>query len=197
VYDSRRSRGRRFDQQQPPTVRALAPRLERLPSSRLADFHVQLSGEGTICILEYTPEFDEHGRIDFECLVAGLLRITVADKIVLEAKTCRGNAFVAGLFFPAGARVSVTFANLYNPQEYGSRRASVTGKVSIAPAPVPETLDAARALFGLRRHFTEHELTQAYRRLVLRWHPDRPGGSNEELKKINFYYEKLKARQAG
>lgn len=188
MYDNRRSRGRRFEPTGPKA--AIVQRADRSALARDAVFNVQLNGEGTICILEYTPEFDEHARIDFECLVAGRLRIAVGDKVVLEAKTCRGTAFVAGLFFPAETRVSVTFTNMFGG-------GSVAGKVSIAPALVPETLDAARALFGLRTHFTESELQRAYKRLVLRWHPDRPGGSTEELKKINFYYEKLKARQVG
>ena len=166
---------------------ALATRADTSIRARTAPFHIELNGEGTITLLEYDTPADEHARIDFDCLVAGVLRITVNRESVLEAKTYGGSAFVAGLFFPEGARVVVNFTNLW-------AGGLVAGKVSISPSPEEDAADAARDLFGLRPQYTPEELTKAYKKLVTQWHPDRPGGNAEKLREVNFFYKVLRDR---
>lgn len=166
---------------------ALAHHGAQTVRARTAPFNIYLNGYGTVTLLEYTTERDEYARIDFQCLVPGSLRITVNRESVIEAETCGGAAFVAGLFFPMGAKVVVNFTNIWGG-------GTVAGTVSISPSPEEDLADAARDFFGLAPNFTADELRKAYRKATERWHPDKPGGSNDKMRETNLFHDALKKR---
>lgn len=184
MFDSRRSRARRGvdPQSTPHPPKAPLPRA----ANHSLQFHIPLNGYGEVVLTEYTPSANEFARIDFTCKVPGHLRIKIDAKVILEAKVASGRALVTGLFLPAGERVLVSFIN-----EWGG--GSVSGHIHIGPAPVQDTLAAARKLFGLRAGFTAEELSQAHKRLVMRWHPDRPGGDHAKMAEANHLRDILKA----
>jgi len=47
-------------------------------------------------------------------------------------------------------------------------------------------------LFDLKHDYTQAELKKSYRKLALRWHPDKKNGNAKKFKKINELYEKLR-----
>jgi hypothetical protein len=163
---------------------ALAARQSQSAVSRNAPFYIELNGTGVVTLLEYSVAQEEFARIDFSCLVAGTLRITVDREPILEAETYGGTAFVTGLFFKAGARVVINFSNLWT--------GLVAGTVSISPSPEEDKTDAARDFFGLPSNYTAEDLAKAYKTMVFRWHPDRAGGSHTKLSEANFFHRILK-----
>jgi hypothetical protein len=182
MFDSRRSRARRGVDPPPQPPKAPPP---HAPHHSLR-FHIPLNGYGEVVLTEYTPQTDEFARVDFTCRVPGILRVKVGPKIVLAAKVAAGRALVTGLFLPADARVLVSFIN-----EWAG--GAVTGDIHIGPAPITDTLAAARKLFGLGPSFTAEELSRAHKRLVMRWHPDRPGGDTAKMSELNHFRDLLKA----
>ncbi len=182
MFDTRRSRARRAAT--PPPAQTPPPMAR---GARSVSFNVPLNGSGDVVVLEYTPVESEYARIDFACRIPGTLRIRVGGRVVLNAKTFAGRALVQGLFFPEGERVSATFTNDWGGGE-------VRGTINIGPAPVTEAVAAARALFGLGAQYTAEELSRAHKRLVLRWHPDRPGGDHAKMSEANHCFDLLKAR---
>lgn len=166
------------------------PRVPRAPGTEyVARFNYPLNGDGTICLLDYTAASSEFARIEFHCLVPGRLRVVVAGREVLAARTGAGRAFLSGIFIPAGAGVLVTFTNVW-------AGGAVSGEVRIGPAPIEDKLRAARAAFGLREKFTADELSKAHKKMVSRWHPDRPGGNTAKMAEYNAAFEVLKASLA-
>jgi hypothetical protein len=197
MVDNRRSQARRGvnnwgpgmpGAQLPPPSTALGP--STAPAEYTSDFNVKLNGEGTISLLSYTCHTNEYARIEFLCLVSGFLSIRVGPKTVLRSKTFGGRALVEGLFFPAGSQVAVEFTNNWSG-------GAVSGRIHIGPAPKTTTVNAAMAAFGLAHGFTIEDLQRAYKRLTLRHHPDRPGGSNAKMAEVNHYYEALKTQLDG
>jgi len=184
MYDSRRARARRGVDPPPPSL-PKAPPTPHAPHHSLR-FHIPLNGNGEVVLTEYTPQANEFARIDFTCRVPGVLHVKIGPKVVLTAKVAAGRALVTGLFLPAEARVLISFSN-----EWAG--GAVTGDIHIGPAPVQDTLAAARKLFGLRPNFTIEELSATHKRLVLRWHPDRAGGDTSRMAEVNHSFDVLKA----
>ena len=184
MYDSRRARARRGVDPAAPTL----PKAPPLPHAahHSKRFYIPLNGYGEVVLAEYTPPTNEFARIDFTCRVPGVLQIKIGPKVVLSAKVVAGRALVTGLFLPAEARVIVSFAN-----EWAG--GAVTGDIHIGPAPITDTLAAARKLFDLRPDFSAEELSRAHKKLVMRWHPDRPGGDTAKMAEANHHFDLLKA----
>jgi hypothetical protein len=184
MYDSRRSRARRGvdpSAPQPPK----APPAPHAPNHSL-HFNIPLNGYGEVVLTEYTPDCNEFARIDFTCKVPGVLHIKIDRKPVLTAKVAAGRALVTGLFLPKAANVLISFTN-----EWAG--GAVAGHIHIGPAPVADTLAAARKLFGLSPGFSAEELSRAHKRLVMQWHPDRPGGDTAKMAEINHHRDILQA----
>ncbi len=49
----------------------------------------------------------------------------------------------------------------------------------------------AKQILGVGAGATEDEIKEAYKRMAMVWHPDRPGGSEEKMKDINEAKELL------
>jgi len=49
----------------------------------------------------------------------------------------------------------------------------------------------AAQILSVRIGATEAEINAAYKRMAMKWHPDRPGGSAEQMKEINEAREVL------
>lgn len=55
---------------------------------------------------------------------------------------------------------------------------------------IAESRDEARKFMGLSTNFTKEELVRCYRKLALKYHPDK-GGSAEDFRKLQVYKEQL------
>jgi hypothetical protein len=163
----------------------LVVRPDRSPQHHRVEFSVTLNGWGDIGLLSYNVQHDEYARIDFKCLIPGMLVIRINGKVIVNAEAEHGTAHVSGLFFPGGSRVDVHFSS------FGS--GSINGSIAITPAPNVEALYQARKMFGLGQVYTHEELKKAYQTLVMRWHPDRAGGDGNKLREINYLHGVLKA----
>jgi DnaJ-domain-containing protein 1 len=51
--------------------------------------------------------------------------------------------------------------------------------------PKPTLIPRATQLLGVRVGASAEEVKLAYKKLAMKWHPDRPGGSAEKMKEIN------------
>lgn len=182
MFDNRRARARRGVDAPP---KPAPPPPPHGPHHSLR-FNIPLNGYGEVVLTQYTPTVNEFARIDFGCKVPGVLPIKVGHKTILDAKVAAGRALVTGLFLPAGATVIISFTN-----EWAG--GAVAGHIHIGPAPVQDTLAAARAAFGLAAGFTADDLARAHRRMVMRWHPDRPGGDTARMAEFNHFNDLLKA----
>jgi hypothetical protein len=81
-----------------------------------------------------------------------------------------------------------------------SNKNSSTGNSSTSNSSVSDLLSFYRSLLGLKLHFSQAELKNAYREAVIKYHPDRYVASSSRdrenaetlMKQINEAYEKLK-----
>ncbi|WP_457605686.1 J domain-containing protein [Nitratifractor sp.] len=55
-----------------------------------------------------------------------------------------------------------------------------------------EEIQEALEILGLPGLVTREDVKKRYRRLVRRWHPDRPEGDREEMERIHRAYEMLR-----
>ncbi len=164
----------------------LVVRQDRAPVAHHVAFNIVLNGCGDVGLLSYRVQSDQFARIDFSCLVPGTLWIRVNGRTLLQATSDSGEAYVTGLFFPAGSHVDVRFRSFTS--------GSIAGSISIKPAPQEEALHKARTLFGLGEDYTLDVLNEVYKKLAKRWHPDRPSGNADKMREVNFYRDLLKER---
>jgi len=50
-------------------------------------------------------------------------------------------------------------------------------------------------VLGISKNASEDEVKKAFRKLAVKYHPDKEGGSEEKFKEINEAYEVLKDKQ--
>lgn len=68
---------------------------------------------------------------------------------------------------------------------YNNRRREPDDGRNPFEMPRPTVIPEATQLLGVRIGASADEVRAAYKKMALRWHPDRPGGSAEKMKEIN------------
>lgn len=58
----------------------------------------------------------------------------------------------------------------------------------------PKEPDYPYSVFGLKRSASDEDMKRAYRKSVLKSHPDKPGGSNEAFRKVQEAWEYFRSR---
>lgn len=58
----------------------------------------------------------------------------------------------------------------------------------------PKEIDYPYSVFGLKRSASDEDMKRAYRKSVLKSHPDKPGGSNEAFRKVQEAWEYFRSR---
>ena len=58
----------------------------------------------------------------------------------------------------------------------------------------PKEKDYPYSVFGLKRSASDEDMKRAYRKSVLKSHPDKPGGSNEAFRKVQEAWEYFRSR---
>lgn len=156
--------------------RSFGEELARVALLRLRDLLKQHIDTMSACrILRMTTT--EQGRV---ALVRVLMELSQADGIVSEAE----KNVIDRIAMALGVAV-------------GGQRGAYEGRSSYAYTQPPTDY---YAVLGLTPSASNEEVKQAFRRLAIKWHPDRMGGKSEEeraeanamLQKINEAYEKIK-----
>ncbi len=128
----------------------------------------------------------ETGYMDGEVLEGGfegrlLSQLTLAELLMLLTECQQNSAESAGLLQAYLDRIHPKWRDQYGPQNHSGQAAPVSDAMSV---------DEATEILGVAKNATKEEITQAYRRLMLKLHPDR-GGSDYLATRINLAKDRL------